>query len=160
MKQNEQPKDKDRVQFFSVRRGWVGTALLIFCALISVYGGMAINYHLSKGWTGYETLRAIVVDTTGCIPTALAIPVLILFLFVEVPMILYGLIKEQIERRQKIREAIGEAIGEARGEARGRELANREWAEWETRRRTAEAAGDDFTEPTPAEKRNEATQQD
>ncbi len=71
-------------------------------------------------------------------------------------MILYGLIKEQIERRQKIREAIGEAIGEARG----RELANREWAEWEARRRTAEAAGDDFTEPTPAEKRNEATQQD
>ncbi len=150
MKKDEQQKERDRVQFLGVRQGWVGIALLIFCVLVLVYGGMAIAYHLSKGWAGYETVRAIVVDTTGCIPTAITIPVLILFLGVEVPMILYNLVREGIEKRQRMREA--------RGEALGRELANREWVEWEARRKAAEAAGEDFTEPNPAEKRNGTSQ--
>ena len=75
-------------------------------------------------------------------------------------MILYGLVKEQIEERQQKREAIGEARGEARGrklgEAHGRELERREWLEWDARRKIAEAAGEEFTEPIPAEKRNDA----
>lgn len=144
MKKEEQHKDRDWVQFLGVRRAWVGIALFMFCILISVYGGMAISYHLSKGWTGYETVRAIVVDITTAIPTAAAIPVLVLFLGVEVPMILYGLVKEQIEERQRKREE------------RGRELERREWMEWDARRKAAKAAGEDFTEPTPAEKRNAA----
>lgn len=144
MKKDEQHKDRDWVQFLAVRRGWVGIALFMFCILISVYGGMAISYHLSKGWTGYETVRAIVVDITTAIPTAAAIPVLVLFLGVEVPMILYGLVKEQIEERQRQREE------------RGKKIADSEWVEWYARRKAAEAAGEDFTEPTPAEKRNGA----
>ncbi len=59
-------------------------------------------------------------------------------------MILYNLVREGIEKRQRMREALG------------RELANREWVEWEARRKAAEAAGEDFTEPNPAEKRNSA----
>ena len=59
-------------------------------------------------------------------------------------MILYGLVKEQIEERQRKREK------------RGRELERREWVEWDARRKAAEAAGKDFTEPNPAEKRNGA----
>ena len=59
-------------------------------------------------------------------------------------MILYDLVKEQIEERQRQREA------------RGKEIADREWGEWYARRKAAEAAGEDFTEPTPAEKRNAA----
>ena len=88
------------VQFLGVRRAWVGIALFMFCILISVYSSMAISYHLSKGWNGYETVRAIVVDTTTAIPTAAAIPVMVLFLGVEVPMILYPLVKDWIEERQ------------------------------------------------------------
>ena len=166
MKKNEQHRDKERVQFLGVRRAWVGIALFMFCILISVYSSMAISYHLSKGWNGYETVRAIVVDTTTAIPTAAAIPVMVLFLGVEVPMILYPLVKDWIEERQQKREARGRAIGEAHGEARGRaigeahgrELANREWVEWDGRRKAAEAAGENFTEPNPAEKRNDAPQ--
>ena len=148
MKKDEQHKDRNWVQFLAVRPAWVGIALFMFCILVSVYGGMAISYHLSKGWTGYETVRAIVVDITTAIPTAAAIPVLVLFLGVEVPMILYGLVKEQIEERQQKREAIGKEIGI--------ELERRKWVEWEARRKAAEAAGEDFTEPNPAEKRNDA----
>ena len=59
-------------------------------------------------------------------------------------MILYSLVKEQIEERQRKREE------------RGKEIADREWAEWYARRQAAEAAGEDFTEPTPGEKRNGA----
>ena len=166
MKKDEQHRDKERVQFLGVRRAWVGIALFMFCILISVYSSMAISYHLSKGWNGYETVRAIVVDTTTAIPTAAAIPVMVLFLGVEVPMILYPLVKDWIEERQQKREArgraIGEAhgraIGEAHGKAIGREVERREWVEWDGRRKAAEAAGENFNEPNPAEKRNDAPQ--
>ena len=170
MKKDEQHRDKERVQFLGVRRAWVGIALFMFCILISVYSSMAISYHLSKGWNGYETVRAIVVDTTTAIPTAAAIPVMVLFLGVEVPMILYPLVKDWIEERQQKREARGRAIGEAHGraigeahgkaigEAHGREVERREWVEWDGRRKAAEAAGENFTEPNPAEKRNDAPQ--
>ena len=67
-------------------------------------------------------------------------------------MILYSLVKEQIEERQRKREA----IGEARGKELGIEFADGEWEEWEARREAAKAAGEDFTEPNPAEKRNDA----
>ena len=59
-------------------------------------------------------------------------------------MILYGLVKEGIEKRRKIREA------------QGRLLANREWLDWDARRQAAEAAGEEFTEPNPAEKHAES----
>ena len=150
MKKDEQHRGKERVQFLGVRRAWVGIALFMFCILISVYSSMAISYHLSKGWNGYETVRAIVVDTTTAIPTAAAIPVMVLFLGVEVPMILYPLVKDWIEERQQKREARGRAIG--------REVERREWVEWDGRRKAAEAAGENFTEPNPAEKRNDAPQ--
>ncbi len=63
-------------------------------------------------------------------------------------MILYGLVKEQIEERQRKREERGKEIGI--------KLERRKWVEWEARRKAAEAAGEDFTEPNPAEKRNGA----
>ena len=67
-------------------------------------------------------------------------------------MILYNWVMEQIEERKRKREARGVAIG--------RELANREWLEWDARRKAAEAAGEDFNEPNPAEKRNGVAQND
>ena len=67
-------------------------------------------------------------------------------------MILYSLVKEQIEERQRKREARGVALGV--------ELERREWVEWNNRRKAAEAAGEDFNEPNPVEKRNGAAQND
>ncbi len=140
---NDAKDNKDWVSFLGVRRQWVGIALQIFSILVLVYTIFATRDHLSGGWLGFKTLRAIVLDVTTFIPTAGAVP-LILFTGVDILMILYGLVKEGIEKRRKIREA--------QGEAQGRLLANREWLDWNARRQAAEAAGEEFTEPNPAEK--------
>ena len=65
-------------------------------------------------------------------------------------MILYGLVKEQIEARQQARIK----QHEERGEKRGRELERQEWMEWMERRQQAADADKPFTEPNPAEKHN------
>ena len=65
-------------------------------------------------------------------------------------MILYGLVKEQIEARQRARIK----RHEKRGEKRGREFERQEWMEWMERRQQAAEAGEPFTEPNPAEKHN------
>ena len=67
-------------------------------------------------------------------------------------MILYNWVMEQIEERQRKREE----LGEARGKEIGIELERRKWLEWDARRKAAKAAGEDFTEPNPVEKRNGA----
>ena len=93
-------------------------------------------------------------------------------------MILYEIVKAQIEARQRSRIAAHEArgeergiklgeergiklgeergirLGEERGEERGRELERDAWLEWLERRQAAAAAGEPFTEPNPAEKHN------
>ena len=61
-------------------------------------------------------------------------------------MILYEIVKEQIEARQKARITAHEE--------RGRELEREEWVEWNNRRKAAAEAGEPFTEPDPGEKRN------
>ena len=81
-------------------------------------------------------------------------------------MILYEIVKEQIEARQRTRVAAHEARGEERGiklgeergiklgEERGKELERDTWVDWLERRDAAAAAGEPFTEPNPAEKHN------
>ena len=73
-------------------------------------------------------------------------------------MILYEIVKEQIEARQRSRIAAHEARGEERGiklgEERGRELERDAWLDWLERRQAAAAAGEPFDEPNPAEKHN------
>ncbi|MDE0397304.1 MAG: hypothetical protein OXL96_05835 [Candidatus Poribacteria bacterium] len=79
-------------------------------------------------------------------------------------MILYNIVKEQIAARQKKRidQARAEGLAEGRSEglaegrseglAEGFQEANAEWMEWFKRRDAAEAAGEPFNDPSPAEK--------
>ena len=97
-------------------------------------------------------------------------------------MILYEIVKEQIEARQRSRIAAHEARGEERGiklgeergiklgeergiklgEERGIQLGEEQgraserdaWVDWLERRDAAAATGEPFTEPNPAEKHN------
>ena len=138
--------EADRVPFLGVRRKWVGAALYIFTGCLLVYAGFSIHDALTTdGWKGFKTVRAVVRDTGDCVPLAGASPIVI-FCLVEVMMILYGLVKEQIEARQQTRIK--------RHEERGRELERQEWMEWMERRQQADEAGEPFTEPNPAEKHN------
>ena len=163
--QATEPK-ADLVSFLGVRRKWVGAALYIFTGCLLVYAGFSTHDALTTdGWKGFKTVRAVVRDTGDCVPLAGASPIVI-FCVVEVMMILYGLVKEQIEARQQARikqheergekrgEERGEKRGEERGEKRGRELERQEWMEWMERRQQADEAGEPFTEPNPAEKHN------
>ena len=67
-------------------------------------------------------------------------------------MILYNIVKEQIAARQKKRIAQARAEGRSEGLAEGFQGANAEWIEWFKRKDAAEAAGEPFDEPSPAEK--------
>ena len=75
-------------------------------------------------------------------------------------MILYNIVKEQIAARQKkrVERARAEGLAEGRSEGRSEGLAegfqeaNTEWMEWFKRKDAAEAAGEPFNEPSPAEK--------
>ena len=73
-------------------------------------------------------------------------------------MILYNIVKEQIEARQKRRIAKAKAEGEEKGCAEGFQIANQEWIDWFERKEAAEAAGEPFDEPSPAEKHHTKNQ--
>ena len=148
----------DRVPFLGVKRRWVGYALFIFVVSLLVYGGFSTADYLSTdGWRGFKTVRAVLHDTSRALPTLGVLPIVILVIW-EFIMILYEIVKEQIEARQRSRIAAHEARGEARGiklgEEQGRELERDAWVDWLERRDAAAAAGEPFTEPNPAEKHN------
>ena len=156
----------DRVPFLGVKRRWVGYALFIFVVSLLVYGGFSTADYLSTdGWRGFKTVRAVLHDTSRALPTLGVLPIVILVIW-EFIMILYEIVKEQIESRQRSRIAAHEARGEARGiklgeergiqlgEEQGRELERDAWVDWLERRDAAAAAGEPFTEPNPAEKHN------
>ena len=148
----------DRVPFLGVKRRWVGYALFIFVVSLLVYGGFsAADYLSADGWRGFKTVRAVLHDTSRALPTLGVLPIVILVIW-EFIMILYEIVKEQIEARQRSRIAAHEARGEERGiqlgEEQGRELERDAWVDWLERRDAAAAAGEPFTEPNPAEKHN------
>ena len=177
---NQQLNDRadDRVPFLGVKRRWVGYALFLFVISLLVYAGFsAADYIGTDGWRGFKTVRAILHDTSQSLPALGVAPIVILVIW-EFLMILYEIVKAQIEERQRSRIAAHEArgeergiklgeergiklgeergikLGEERGEERGKELERDAWLEWLERRQAAEAAGEPFTEPNPAEKHN------
>ena len=64
-------------------------------------------------------------------------------------MILYNIVKEQIEARQNRRIQKAEERGRAEGIAEGKARAQQAWREWRKRKEAAEAAGEPFNEPPP-----------
>ena len=145
---------EERVSFLGVKRRWVGYALFIFVTSVLIYAGFsAADYLSTDGWRGFKTVRAILHDTSQALPSIGVVPIVILVIW-EFIMILYEIVKEQIEARQKARITAHEERGEKRGEKRGRELEREEWVEWNNRRKAAAEAGEPFTEPDPGEKRN------
>ena len=169
-KQQLNDRADDRVPFLGVKRRWVGYALFLFVISLLVYAAFsAADYLSTDGWRGFKTVRAILHDTSQSLPILGVAPIVILVIW-EFLMILYEIVKEQIEARQRSRIAAHEArgeergiklgeergikLGEERGEERGRELERDAWLEWLERRQAAAAAGEPFTEPNPAEKHN------
>ena len=164
---------QDLIPFLGVRRKWGAFALHIFVQFVFIYSIFVIHDHVASGWQGFKTLKAIVADIAPGIAAAAFIPILI-FAEVEILMILYNMVKEQIEARQsrrieKVRaegkaegivegkaegivegKAEGIVEGIVEGKAEGKALAQQEWREWLERKEAAEAAGTPFDDPPPS----------
>ena len=118
--QSNTPVD-ERVPFLGVKRRWVGYALFIFVISLLVYAGFSTADSLTTdGWQGFRTVRAVFHDTSQALPILGILPVVILVTW-EFIMILYEIVKEQIEARQRSRIAAHEARGEERGIKLGEE---------------------------------------
>ena len=94
-------------------------ALHIFVQFVFIYSIFVIHDHVASGWQGVKTVKAIVADIAPGIAAAAFIPILI-FAEVEILMILYNIVKEQIEVRQKRRLQKAEERGRAEGIVEGR----------------------------------------
>ena len=140
---------KLRITFLGVQRKLAAFALQMFAQLVFVYSIFVIHDHVANGWQGLKTIKAIVADIAPFMAAAAFIPILI-FAEVEILMILYNIVKEQIEARQKRRIA--------KAKAEGFQIANQEWIDWFERKEVAEAAGEPFDEPSPAEKHHTKNQ--
>ena len=119
-------------------------ALHIFVQFVFIYSIFIVHDHVASGWEGLKTVKAIIADIAPGIAAAAFIPILI-FAEVEILMILYNIVKEQIEARQKRR--IQQA--EERGRAEGKALVQKEWQEWLKRKEAAESTGAPFNELPP-----------
>jgi hypothetical protein len=119
---------------------------------VFIYSLFVIHDHVASGWQGFKTVKAIVADIAPSIAAAAFIPILI-FAEVEILMILYNIVKEQIEARQNRRiqraEDRGRAEGKSEGIVEGKALAQQAWREWLERKEAAEAAREPFNEPSP-----------
>ena len=94
--------NQDLIPFLGVRRKWGAFALHIFVQFVFIYSIFVIHHHVASGWQGFRTTKAIVADIAPGIAAAAFIPILI-FAEVEILMILYNIVKEQIEARQQRR---------------------------------------------------------
>ncbi len=134
-----------RVPVFSFMRGTFLADIIFFLALVASYTWMVGEYELAKGReNSVETIIAIVGHVAEFISVAF-----VLTLFFElggsVLMILWNLYKR--EQEKQIREIVKEVTAEVTAEVAAER--DRVWAEWNTRRMTAEAGGIPFHEPPP-----------
>ncbi len=144
----------DRVQILSIRRIWVDIALKIFSIEVIVYTVFLIRHEAAKTQSLMEATQSIVIQLAAFMAVATGFT-LILFQGVDFIMFLTEFYKQRLHR--KIKEAKAEGIAEgiaegkvqgiAEGKAKERDL----WTDWNNRRMTAEAKGEEFNEPPPVQ---------
>ena len=99
------------------------------------------NKEVTRGWKGHESVQNVLKDISAFIPVGGAFVGMIVG-GVDIIMLLSDWYLERREKRVQMAKAEGKAEGEAK--------VYREIAEWDRRRREAEARGEQFTEPPPA----------
>ena len=127
------------------KTGKAGFALFLISLFVTVYGYVAVNYEITRGWNGHESVQNILKDISDFIPVGGAL----------VGMIVGGidfimLLSDWYLNRQEKRIEAAKAEGKAEGKAE----VYREILEWNRRRREAEDRGEKFTEPPPGTPQN------
>ncbi len=131
------------------RTGKAGVALFLVSLFVIIYGYIALDYELTKGWQGHESVQNVLKDISDFIPVGAAF----------VGMIVGGidllmLLSDWYLARQEKRIQAAKAEAKAEGKAEGKAEVYQEIAAWHARRTVAEARGETFTEPPPGMPQN------
>ena len=145
----------------SVRDFWktgkAGFALFLISLFVTIYGYIALDYEIAKGWKGHESVQNVLKDISTFIPVGGAL-VGMMVGGIDIVMLLSDWYLNRQEKRIQAAKAEGIAEGKAEGiaegKAEGKAEVYREILEWDRRRREAEARGEKFTEPPPGAPQN------
>ncbi|RKU25394.1 hypothetical protein C6497_16160 [Candidatus Poribacteria bacterium] len=146
------------------RTGKTGVALFLISLFSLIYGDIALDFEIAQGWKGHVSVQNVTKDISAFIPVVGAFVAMIIG-GIDLMMLLADFIdarrKKRIEEAKVIAKAEGKAEGIAEGIAEGKAegiaegiaegeaRAYRKFADWERRRKEAEARGEEFTEPLP-----------
>ena len=127
------------------RTGKAGVVLFLVSLFVVVYSYIALDYELTRGWKGHESVQNVLKDISDFIPVGVA----------YIGMIVGGidllmLLSDWYLARQEKRIQAAKAEGKAEGKAE----VYQEITAWHARRTAAEARGETFTEPPPGVPQN------
>ena len=142
----------------AVREFWgtgkTGIALFLISLFALIYGDIALEFEITQGWKGHVSVQNVLKDVSAFIPVGGAFVAMIIG-GIDLIMLLSDFVQarreKQIEAAKEVAKAEGKAEGIAEGIAKGEAKAYREFAEWDRRRKEAEARGEAFTEPPPTQ---------
>jgi hypothetical protein len=135
------------------RVGKTGFALFLMSLFVLIYGYIALDYETTKGWKGHESVQNVLDDISNFIPVGAAIVGMIVG-GIDIIMLLSDWYLNRQEKRIQNAKAEGIAEGKVEGIAEGQAKVYREIADWDRRRREAEARGEKFSEPPPGVTQN------
>ena len=134
----------------AVREFWqtgkTGIALFLISFFALIYGYIAMEFEITQGWKGHVSIQNVLKDVSAFIPVGGAFVATIIG-GIDIIMLLSDFIQARREKRIEAAKIEGIAEGIVEGEAR----VYREFAEWDRRRKEAEARGEAFTEPPPTQ---------
>lgn len=131
------------------RTGKTGFALFLISLLGIIYSYMALNYEILRGWNGHVSVQNVVKDISASIPVA-GLLVGIIVGGIDAIMLL----SDWYLARQEKRIQAAEEAAKAEGFEQGKAEVYQQIAEWNERRKAAEARGEAFTEPLPGMPQN------
>ena len=155
------------------RTGKAGVVLFLVSLCVVVYSYIALDYELTRGWKGHESVQNVLEDISDFIPVGIAYVGMIVG-GIDVIMLLSDWYLARQENRIQAAKAEGKAEGIAEGKAEGiaegkaegiaegkaegiaegKAKVYQEIMAWDARRTAAEARGETFTEPPPGVPQN------
>ncbi|MDE0426392.1 MAG: hypothetical protein OXN25_16190 [Candidatus Poribacteria bacterium] len=136
----------------SVRDFWktgkTGFALFLISLFGIIYSYMALNYEILRGWNGHVSVQNVVKDISASIPVA-GLLVGIIVGGIDAIMLLSDWYLARQEKRIQAAEEAAKAEGLEQGIEQGKAEVYQQIAEWNERRKAAEARGESFAEPPP-----------
>lgn len=130
------------------RTGKTGIALFLISLFAFIYGYIALEFEIAQGWKGHISVQNVMKDISAFIPVD-ATCVGIIIGGIDLMMLLSDFFEARREKRVVAAAEAAAEAARAEGIAEGEARAYQKYAEWEKRRREAEARGEEFTEPLP-----------